>query len=143
MKKLTCAAIISNGKKVLIVRNTGVKDKKYDFPKGLKDPLETELDAVVREVKEETSLVLDKENLKELGKTTYLKEKDIIFFYYQIKNLPDTNILKCTSYFTDSNLCSRPEVDDFKIAKVKDLSKYLRGNVIKSLRNLNIFEGFL
>jgi 8-oxo-dGTP pyrophosphatase MutT (NUDIX family) len=143
VKKLTCAAIISNGKKVLIVRNTGVKDKKYDFPKGLKEALENELDAVVREVKEETSLVLDRENLKELGKTTYLKEKDIIFFYYQIKNLPDTNMLKCTSYFTDSNLCSRPEVDDFKIVEIKDLSKYLRGNMIKALRNLNIFEGFL
>ena len=52
-------------------------------------------------------------------------------------------MLKCTSYFTDSNLYSRPEVDDFKIVEVKDLSKYLRGNMIKSLRNLNIFEGFL
>ena len=61
MKKVTAAIVIINPDGDILgchgtnkPRNSG-----FDFPKGLVDPDETDIEAAIRELREETSLVLD------------------------------------------------------------------------------------
>lgn len=71
---LTVCAVIINGDKVLLVRHgekalhlTGV----YGLPGGRVKPKESLADAVVREVKEETGLIINMKNLKNLPSKYY------------------------------------------------------------------------
>ena len=89
-KRDSARGIIFIDGKLLMVKNQ--KYGEYKFPGGGIDPGETNTDALIREVKEETGYVLIKESIQEYGKTLVLRKglgKDEIFeqesFYYTCK----------------------------------------------------------
>lgn len=97
----------------------------YDFPKGCNEPGETDINAAIRELKEEAGIILSyPEKLIDCGVHKHNSTKDIHIFLYQTENFPDLSKLICTSFFEDSggNIC--PEVDGYKIIKKEDRSKY-------------------
>jgi 8-oxo-dGTP pyrophosphatase MutT (NUDIX family) len=74
-----------DGKILLLQRNRkGTGYQQWSSCVGKIEPNEEKEDAVVREVREETSLIIDKNNLKYIGKY-YMryKEFDFIFYLYQ------------------------------------------------------------
>ena len=60
----TCATIITDGLNILVCHPTGASFKEFwSFPKGMKDAKETELDAAIRELREETGLSFEIDEL--------------------------------------------------------------------------------
>jgi|SRR3989344_2978008 len=75
-------AIIQNGEKILLLKrfNSGWMDGRYTLPSGHIDQRESPTGAVIREIKEETSVAVEKENL-ELVHVMYEKDAYIDFYF--------------------------------------------------------------
>jgi len=119
-KKLVTAAIVmidADGN-ILACHATGRRmDTGWDFPKGCVDEGEDDLQAAIRELREETDIHLldyDRARIKDLGVFPHNREKDIHIFLYQTTWFPKLEELKCTSYF-ELDGKQIPEVNAFKI----------------------------
>lgn len=116
-KIITCAVVIINSKgDILGCHGTG-KDKLtgYDFPKGCADDGESDLEAALRELHEETGIVItDIKNIVDCGVYTHNNKKNIHIFMYKTENFPDIKNLKCTTYFSLHGK-EYPEIDDYEI----------------------------
>ena len=127
MKKTTNAIVIVN-KAGDILGCHGYKkpqENGYDFPKGQNEPGESDIDAAIRELKEETGIILQfPERLIDCGTYKHNSEKNIHIFLYQTENFPDLSKLVCISFFKDSGGYNCPEVDGYKIIKKEDREKY-------------------
>ena len=108
----SCGVIITDGVKLLLCHATGTP--RWDIPKGLADEGEQFIDAAVREVFEETGLLLRVSNLKSLGVFPYTKGKNLALFLYKVELLPDVSVLDCDSYF-EKNGKQIPEVDKYDL----------------------------
>lgn len=133
--KISAGVIITNidDSKILLGHITG--SEYWSIPKGVIDPGENPFEACVREVKEETGLILNAVYLEDLGVFDYLKNKMLYLFKCtQFKILPLIDTMKCTSYF-EKNGKLFPELDDFKFVEISELEKYTSKNMFKTLSN--------
>ncbi len=142
--KTSCGVLIINEfNEIFVGHSTG--NKFFDIPKGLLDEGETPIDCAIRECKEESSIVLDKKNLIDLGLFKYNKEKNLHLFLIKVKkDSIDIGSLVCTSMFehvyTKKML---PEADYFKWMKYEDVTNDCAksmGKLLKSLIENNTFE---
>ena len=125
MKKVTTAIVIINPDGDILgchgtnkPRNSG-----FDFPKGLVEPDETDIEAAIRELREETSLVLDDDQLIDCGVHPHNKEKNIHIFLHKTDVIPDPKNLGCQSFFTVNDK-EYPECDFFEIIPRSERSKF-------------------
>lgn len=125
MKKVTAAIVIINPAGDILgchgtnkPRNSG-----FDFPKGLVESDETDIEAAIRELREETSLVLDDDQLIDCGEHPHNKEKNIHIFLHKTDIIPDPKNLVCQSFFT-LNDKEYPECDFFEIIPRSERSKF-------------------
>jgi predicted NUDIX family NTP pyrophosphohydrolase len=121
--KTSCGVLIVNEfNEIFVGHSTG--NKFFDIPKGLLDEGETPIDCAIRECQEESSIVLPKESLIDLGLFKYNKEKNLHLFLTQIKkDSIDLNSLICTSMF--EHIYTKkllPEADYFKWMKFDDVT---------------------
>lgn len=139
MKKTSAGVIITDGYKFLIGHAT--KTPYWSIPKGLIEDDEQPINAVIREVIEETGLLLNKSNLINLGVFEYLKTKDLQLFVYYTDSLPDVSTLTCLSTF-EKNGTDYPEFDKYKYIEFETLENnmYLNNSLTKLFINNNIFE---
>ena len=103
----------------------------YDFPKGCVDEGEDDLQAAIRELREETDIHLldyDRARIIDAGVFPHNKEKRIHIFIYKTDYFPDLSQLKCTSYFEFKGK-EYPEVDGYKIIS-KD-ERYMFNKVLQ------------
>ena len=103
-KQTSCGMIITNGKYVLGCLPTHsyfYEPNCLDLPKGRKEDNETESEAVIREVKEETGLDVSKKKFTYTGTFDYRPKKDLALFVLCVPKLPEKNTLHCDSKFTD------------------------------------------
>jgi len=126
--KTTCAVVITDGKKMLVCHPTGHTNKKcWSFPKGIMEEGEAAAEAAVRETAEETSIQLQKEDLRLLaGRQKYRKKRNIVVYVKKMVPLPDPGTLSCESNIDGSD---KPEVDDYKIIDIMDYKKCLSFNL--------------
>ena len=127
MKKITAAVVIINPQgDILGCHGTGKPhDSGFDFPKGLVEPGETDIEAALRELKEETSLVLKEDQLIDCGIYPHNKEKNIHLFIHRTEILPDPEKLVCRSFFTlDHKEYQYPECDFFEIIHYSERTKF-------------------
>lgn len=131
-QKVTAAiVIIDRDGNILAGHATGKPDYTgYDFPKGCVDEGETDIAAAIRELREETGLVVSESDLIDAGVHPHNKEKDIHLFIHKVNVLPDPSSLVCTSYFETPSGKRLPEMNSFKI-----ISKSERGLFNKVLQN--------
>lgn len=135
MNKKTTAAIvmIDPDGNILACHAYGRKENEgYDFPKGCVDEGEDDLQAAIRELREETDIHLldyDRARIIDCGVYPHNKEKNIHIFLYKTTYFPDLSQLKCTSYF-EVNGKRFPEMDGYKI-----ISKEERWMFNKVLQN--------
>jgi 8-oxo-dGTP pyrophosphatase MutT (NUDIX family) len=133
--KVTAAVVIINRDgDILGCHGTGKpKDSGFDFPKGLVEPGETDVQAALRELYEETGIdtVLESD-LIDCGIHHHNKEKDIHIFLLKTDEMPDVSTLVCKSTF---EICNRvtgeverecPECNFFEIISKEDRKKFNR-----------------
>lgn len=124
--KVTAAVVIINRDgDILGCHGTGKpKDSGFDFPKGLVEPGETDVQAAIRELLEETGQYAIEDDLIDCGVHPHNKEKDIhIFVWHQRYITPWA--CKCTSFF-ELNGKQYPEIDRFEIITKKNRNMFNR-----------------
>lgn len=110
---------------ILACHGTGKpKDYGFDFPKGCVDEGEDDIDGALRELKEETGIILpNNESIIDCGVHNHNKEKNIHIFVYPIEEFPDVSTLKCTTFF-ELNGKTLPEVDFYEIIPKEERNKF-------------------
>lgn len=118
--------IIRPDHKVLLCHPTGHKPNYFSIPKGLPDEGETPMETAVREVLEETGIILTKETLCPLPPIKYKgRPKTLCPFYCfidvdELKRI-DRCGFSCSSFF-DLNGADVPEVDGWVWVDMDDPS---------------------
>lgn len=112
---------------MLACHTTGTPRKpgNYDIPKGEFGDGEEPLEAMLRELREETGIDVkqsDFASFEDTGMHYYLADKSLYLFVGTLKTDPDIKKMKCTSYFTDRYGRQQPEVNEFILTK--DVNMY-------------------
>ena len=110
-KRLSCGVIVTDGKRVLLGHAT--RSPRWDIPKGLAEPGESHAAAAVRELAEETGLVVTEAELRTLGVHAYLRDKDLALFVWMPAEMPASDTLVCRSTFALPDGSLVPEFDRF------------------------------
>jgi 8-oxo-dGTP pyrophosphatase MutT (NUDIX family) len=132
MKKISAALILTNGEVFLGCYSTG--NNFYDLPKGQIEENETPIEACIREAKEETGIILKAENLQDLGKHPYNKQKDLHIFLFKTNELPNLDTMDCTTYFTHPYTGKElKEVDGYKYISFAKKEQFVLKNMSKVL----------
>ncbi len=137
--KTSCGVLIVNEfNEIFVGHSTG--NKFFDIPKGMLDEGEIPIDCAIRECQEETSIILTKEELKDLGLFKYNKEKNLHLFFTEVmKSSIDLNSLVCTSmfehYYTKKLV---PEVDSFKWIGFNEIDSHCAKSMAKLLNSIFI-----
>lgn len=120
-KSLSCGVIVTDKDflRVLAIRPFG-KPKNIDLPKGGKDPGESPEIAALRELKEETGLVLQPNQLTDLGVYPYTSTKNLHLFYTIVDEFPPIESLRCNSFFVGPDGRKVPEAVGFIYATFSD-----------------------
>jgi len=110
--------------RVLLAHATGTNH--WDIPKGQGEDGETHAQAALREMVEETGLVLDASRLVELGRFVYRRDKDLYLFAARAAGDElDLSRCTCTSLFPrhgDGRMI--PEMDAYRWAAPADVDQY-------------------
>lgn len=108
----TCGVLITDGENLLICHPT--HGRKWDIPKGKKEEGESEIDAAVRELREETGLIVNPSELEPLGLHDYKPTKRLHLFKWSVESIPDADKLVCISTFPFHGK-DIPEMDAFTV----------------------------
>lgn len=116
MKSLSCGVIIIDkaSRKILACHPSmrSYRDGNWDIPKGHLEHNETYIEAALRELNEETGIILNSDNLFDCGMFLYNNYKDLYLFVAEYD--VDLNKLECSTYF---NYDGRRllEINDYKL----------------------------
>ena len=136
MKEISSGLVITDGISFLGCKITG--QNIYDIPKGKIDANESPLEACIREVKEETGLIMDGSKLVSFGLNKYTPKKDLYLFYLFVDKLPELNKLYCSSYFTHPKSGKEiPEINDYEYIKWMELNSYMGKSMILTLSKIS------
>jgi len=135
-KKISAAVVIWDGVNILLCHVTHAKH--WDLPKGKMEPHETEQQAAIRELWEETGLQAQPQDLKYLGVHSYKPRKDLSMWLWKVDKLPDISLLTCQSHFLDPKGRSWPEMDAFRHVPLKDVGRYVVSNMAQVLKRLEL-----
>lgn len=134
-KTVSAGVILTDGANLLLCHVTGAHH--YDLPKGKMDPGESELQAAVRELKEETGLVVDPGTLQPLGRYAYKKTKDLSLWLHRVDTMPDPATLVCHSRFDDGRGVMRTEMDGFDIVPWAAVKGYVVPDMFVVLKQVH------
>lgn len=119
---VSCGTLVVNPRRELLLCHvTGTA--KWDIPKGLRDPGETELGAALRELREETGLVFEAAALRELGPFAYRSDKRLHLFMARCgAEFDNLAHLHCSTTFPH-HVTGRqlPEMDGYRWARREEL----------------------
>jgi 8-oxo-dGTP pyrophosphatase MutT (NUDIX family) len=122
---VSCGVVILNARgDVLLCHAT--ETTHWDVPKGQADPGETPCEAALRELVEETGIVLPASRLTDLGRFVYRSDKDLHLFAVRVTD-EEVQLDKCVceSYFPryrDGTMI--PEMDAYRWVSPADLDGF-------------------
>jgi 8-oxo-dGTP pyrophosphatase MutT (NUDIX family) len=109
----SCGVVVGDGERLLLGHAT--RSPRWDIPKGETEPGEDFAAAAVRELREETGLVVAPEELAALGLHPYRRGKDLVLFAWRPSVMPDPRRLVCASHFVLADGTRLPEFDRFGV----------------------------
>jgi 8-oxo-dGTP pyrophosphatase MutT (NUDIX family) len=112
-KRISCGVIVTDGNRILLGHAT--RSPRWDIPKGLAEPGESLAAAAVRELAEESGLIVVEGELRPLGVHAYLRDKDLALFMWMPAVLPSLDALTCRSTFMLPGGAVMPEFDRFGV----------------------------
>jgi 8-oxo-dGTP pyrophosphatase MutT (NUDIX family) len=124
-KIVSCGTVLLDpAGRVLLAHATGTNH--WDIPKGHGDPGESEAESALRELVEETGLVLDASRLKDLGRYAYRRDKDLhLFAARALADELDLSRCVCTLLFPSrENGAMIPEMDAWRWVAPGDVAQY-------------------
>lgn len=131
-KSLSCGIILVNeSREILMIHATN--QQHWDIPKGTKNHDEREIEAALRELREETGIILSEDELTDLSWHIYNNYKDLWIFIGVMPNI-EISDLHCTSHYTYNN-CEIPEADEFKMIHLDHMNKYCCNSLSRVLEN--------
>ena len=133
-RQTSCGVIVTDRKRILLGHAT--RSPRWDIPKGTAEPDESFVDAAVRELHEETSLVASPDDLVALGVHAYLRGKDLALFAWKLSQLPDPQTLTCSSHFALPNGTLLPEFDRFGLFSLDEARSHVGKNLARLLAAL-------
>lgn len=134
----TCGVFIFNRNgDVLICKPTGARWNQWSIPKGLRDINESNIDAAVREVEEESGIILDKTKVKFIGTYPYKSKKKTLIAYYTGLKEDHTELnLNCISMVHVPGGDPFPEVCEYKWVSIQQAIQYVHETQQKCLEQL-------
>ncbi|MDR5793495.1 NUDIX hydrolase [Caballeronia sp. LZ008] len=124
-RTVSCGVVILNEQgDVLLCHAT--ETTHWDVPKGAADPGESPREAALRELVEETGIVLPAERLKDLGRFVYRRDKDLHLFAVRVsaEEVQLENCV-CESFFprySDGTMI--PEMDAYRWVSPADVDQF-------------------
>jgi 8-oxo-dGTP pyrophosphatase MutT (NUDIX family) len=133
-KRISCGVLVTDGSRILLGHAT--RSPRWDIPKGLAEPGETLATAAVRELAEETGLIVPERELRLLGTHAYLRDKDLALFAWTPPEMPSPDALICRSTFTLPNGAIVPEFDRFGLFAWAEALTKVGKNLARVLNDL-------
>jgi 8-oxo-dGTP pyrophosphatase MutT (NUDIX family) len=124
-RTVSCGVVILNAQgDVLLCHAT--ETSHWDVPKGQADPGEEPVEAALRELVEETGIVLPAARLKDLGRFLYRRDKDLHLFAVRVTD-EEVQLDKCVceSYFPrrgDGTMI--PEMDAYRWVSPAEVDEF-------------------
>lgn len=131
----TCGVIVTDGRLILICHPT--HGRSWDIPKGRKDPGEADIETAVRELREETGIEADAEQLVPLGLFDYKKNKQLMLFKLTLDEMPDPAQLICTSMF-EMHGKQFPEMDVFSVTTKSIALEKVNADLARIIETVNL-----
>jgi 8-oxo-dGTP pyrophosphatase MutT (NUDIX family) len=131
-KTTTSGVLLTDGKYLLICKPNN--SKWWDIPKGRVDQGESEVDAAVRELEEETSYIVEKDCLEKLGVFDYKSNKQLALFRLTVNDMPDTVSLFCRSMYEHKGKMV-PEMVGYAVVEYQEALKKLAPALSKLLED--------
>ena len=123
--------VLDRGRRLLIGQATG--SPRWDIPKGIAEPGESWAEAALRELREETGLVVEAARLSPLGVHQYLPGKRLALFAWHPADMPDPATLRCSSMFRARDGRLLPELAQFAVLPWAEALTRLGKNMVRVL----------
>lgn len=137
-KALSCGVIVRRAVGELLLGHATGRAL-WDIPKGLRDAGESSVEAALRELIEETGLVIAAERVVDLGLHAYLPRKDLQLFVLDPPD-PSIDIAACscsTTYKARPGGRDIPEVDAYRWAMRSEVAQLCGKNMTRVLLSLD------
>jgi 8-oxo-dGTP pyrophosphatase MutT (NUDIX family) len=139
-KRVSCGVIVTDGERILLGHAT--RSPRWDIPKGLAEPGESFAAAAVRELAEETGLIVTEGELRNLGVHRYLRDKDLALFTWTLARMPSPDALICRSTFVLPDGAVVPEFDRFGLFGWDEALGKVGKNLARVLDGVRRSDGF-
>ncbi len=136
-KTVSCGVLVTDGERLLL--GHAPFSPRWDIPKGIAEPGETDVAAARRELSEETSLQVSVAELRPLGVFAYLPAKDLALFVWAPPVMPDPAALVCTSCFAWKGR-QWPEFDRFGLFAREEALSLVGKNMARVLAAIPLDE---
>lgn len=139
---VTCGIILIDENDNILAGHTTGKEWRaygtYDILKGCAEEGEEDIDAAIRELKEESSFdaTVYKDKIEDIGIFNYLANKDIHLFKLRLNFLPKLSTLKCDSFFERDGK-QIPEINEFRIIRRSE-RQYFSKSLLKVFKKTNL-----
>jgi 8-oxo-dGTP pyrophosphatase MutT (NUDIX family) len=135
--KTVSAGVLLLNERAEILLCHATETNHWDIPKGMVDPGEMPREAALRELREETGIVLVASAWRDLGVYAYRSDKSLHLYAHRIDAVEiDIAACLCTSLFPSRrNGRMIPEMDEFAWVALDAVPRYTGRNLARVLRD--------